>query len=75
MKLKPAKRFGHRYPWDDWLALIEERPLTLLRGREFSIQPYAMVQLTYRAARMRGLLVSVSLEGDQLTIKPREGDE
>lgn len=54
---KPTKKFGHRYPWNDWFAKTE---FILVRERDFpGVTLHGMSQMVRNAASSRGLSVCV----------------
>jgi hypothetical protein len=66
-----ARRFGHRYPWADWL---DGRTVILTRGVHFTIEPFSLAQLAMRMVRARGLRGkrTVRVEGASVRIGPKE---
>lgn len=63
----PPKRFGARYPWEDWFSQAE---FTLLRGRDYLCRTSAMVQQVYQAstAERHNVKVKVTTAEDEQSI-------
>ena len=60
MRSEP-KKFGRRYPWDEWFASASVEPITLAPGVDFVCRPYSFAQMVRNVASNRGLSVSVSV--------------
>lgn len=72
---KRTKKFGHRYPWDDWFAKNE---FILIRDRDFpGIALHGMAAMVRNAASARGISVTVTiaerLQRIKVVIRSREG--
>ena len=59
------------YPWDLWFERASRKSISLRRGMDYLCQPHSMSVMTRGAAARRGLLVSVGIQGDTLTISVR----
>ncbi len=63
-----AKRYA-RHPWDKW---FKKRKFRLVRGPDFQGMPHAMSVQVRSAALDRDIQVSVTIEGDTLTVTRRD---
>lgn len=59
-----AERYA-RHPWDKW---FKKRKFRLTRGVHFDGMPHAMSVQVRSAARDRDIRVSVTINGDTLTV-------
>lgn len=68
--MPPAKRFGQRYPWDDWFSREE---FTLTLGKDFTTTPWGMGVTVRSAALSRGIRVSVRLTPETVNVRVIKG--
>lgn len=53
-----AKKFGRRYPWEEWFALPV---FYLIRGQDYSCMPHGMAQMVRNNAAQRRVKVHVEI--------------
>lgn len=54
-----------KYPWKVW---FKRKRYILLKGKHFHCQPHSMAQLVRNQAHRRNRRVSISIDGDEVTI-------
>lgn len=58
------KKFGRRYPWQDWFGRGE---FTLLRGKDFHCKTHGMAAMVRNAASRHR--IRIHMEQDELRLK------
>lgn len=64
--LATTKRYGVRYPWAKW---FKAREFTLVKGRDYLIEPHGMRGMVYNRASALGMSVRLTLRGDTITVR------
>lgn len=68
--VEAAEKFGHRYPWDRWLARPE---IVLERGQDFpaEVEPSSIMAMARVQLAKRGLLRTIKVQGSRVFIGPK----
>lgn len=62
------KLYGHRYPWDAWLA---RRAFALVRGTDFVCEPTSMAVMLRVQVLNRGLERTIRVRGNVVEVGPK----
>ena len=68
--IKPARKFGHRYPWEEWFG---RTAADLLRGRDFpaQVEPQSVAVMARVYMKRMGLSRTIRIKGDRVLIGPK----
>lgn len=69
--MNAARKFGHRYPWERWLAA--PLPLVLRRGTDFpaEVMPSSLAVMLRLRVLERGLRRTIRVREDRVEMGPK----